>query len=896
MATRSEMLSSISARWLITAAASFFTELPGKYIAALVGLGQWLWDAAVYFFNVETWAVKLGAGALVGLGQWMWNNAVDFVSGAIWAVKLGVDALTGLGTWLWNAAVSFFTNTTWMSNMLTALSGLGEWMLTAAADFFTGLAAKVQEAVSTLGGLLKETSTKSTGDNATTPNPIPSGVLYLTETGPNDKSCPICEALKTQHKNARIVYNSPSHTSYYQAAKGLITGSPDASLTSFVGTNCTTLPQYGPKATRSISGGCSCPACYTFYAAQQDPTCCECGQCYNKSGNRVTSGELGIAAMQGGGVFGAQAGGTHVLVAENGEAEAFIPEHLWGGIDPGLLASLQGYAKGGIVSPPHKLGKHPTQSQIERYNQQLGKYNQEQQLQQWDKSQLGGGGGNAYYDPSRTADQEIEYLTAVAENTGETKDQLQQQINLVNTYYPLYGKAASSTVDVKTAVEKLASDFATLPGGFKAGGATAATPGAWKDLKTGKWNYQTSDEQVAYLTQVAENTKETKAQLQKQVDQAEEYYKASGRATSKITDATTLIAAYNAKIAANTKLAAEEAQKELGDTIKNVATIVQDVVTGIVSVGDSIFNLVSTVSSLNALPVRFGGTSTVDKYPATTSTLQDKGSLEIVTALSGSTPAIGSRSVVTHLQQANTTAINTGKSLFDGLGSLAGDVVKGVSSIGSEIGSMASTTKNSDSSLTGSLSTLTSSTNGTTGAVKDGTNSIVNAISSISGASGGGIGGVFSGIMSVISGFINLITDWINMQAEQAQPTSSQFMYGGSYYQTHSTKAPVSLDPFIKDLSTIVTGAVSIATGSIGLIGSFGVGGVAWTPQFAHIAEKEPELITPLSKLGSLGFGAGRQYNITIKVQGDENNATIDRIADKVVKKIRINEFLQAGR
>ena len=441
----------------------------------------------------------------------------------------------------------------------------------------------------------------------------------------------------------------------------------------------------------------------------------------------------------------------------------------------------------------------------------------------------------------------------------------------------------------------MASDFATIPGGYKAGGATATTAGAWEDLKTHKWNYQTADQQVAYLTELAVNTKETKAQLQKQVN-AEAYYKASGRATSKITDATTLIAAYNAKIAANTKTAAETAQKALGTAITNVATLAQDVVTGIVSVGDSIFSLISTVSSLNALPVRFGGTSTIDKYPAATSSGQDKGSLEIVTALSGSTPAIGSRSVVTHLQQANSTAVSTGKSLFDGLGTLAGDVIKGVSSIGSEIGSMAGTTKSTTNTLTGSLSNLDTSTKDTTSAVKDGTNSVVSAINSMSGSSTSGLGGIINGIFSVITGFVKLISDIIDMQAKQAQPTSSQFMYGGSYYQTHSTKASSSFTSILTDLGTIVTGIASIATGSIGLIGSFGVGGIAWTPQIAHLAENEPELITPFSKVKSLGLGSTRNYTITVISQGDENNATIDRIAEKVIKKIKINEFLQAGR
>jgi len=807
-----------------------------------------------------------------------------------------------------------------------------------------------------LGAQNKGGPTKVSGP---TSQPVPSQhsgsgqTLYLSDlTG----GCSICNQLMADYPDAKKVQGlSPrGHLSTladpFPAAGGVIVGAMPrlqggGRIGGAVGF------QYGPSPVPNGYGGCFCPPGYTFVSS--DPTCCSCGLCVKNSAVGSMVGAIGLPRLQGGGVVGetstqqieaqygvdalrdwiinqekkiippfyyvgglqgggnvgSRVGGTHVIVGEAGESEAIIPAHLWGGDWSTVLNSLPRLAKGGITGTggfhdtsgtkteehtrkteentrkieenTRKLGKHPTQKQID-------KYNQEQQLQQWDKSQLGGS-KSAYYAPSRTADQEIEYLTAVALNTGETNAQLQKQINLVNTYYPLYGKAASSTIDVKGALEKLAADFATLPGGYKAGGATAATPGAWEDLKTHKWNYQTSDEEVAYLTELAVNTKETAAQLQKQINAAETYYKASGRDTSKISDATTLIAAYGAQTAANTAKAAAE-------TNKNITSLVSTVTSGISSIGDAVFGLMSAQESLKMLPQRFGGVLTnLDYYPPYTSQPEGSGTPQIVTALSGSGTAIGSNSVVSNLQQYGQAQITTNKSIFDSVMNLASTAGSSIMGVISGVSNLTTASTDSATKTGGSINT-----NGANlvSAVNNNTNSTSNAISNLSsvmgsgGSSGGssGISGIISGIVDIFKGIFNLVTDISNTIAEQKQPTSGNFSYDGSYYITHSTKAPIDWGKIIGDVGTIFTGIGAVATGAMGMMG-MQHGGIITRPTRVLAGEAGPEAVIPLNKVGSFGT----QYTINMHVSGDENDAAVKRMADKVVKQIQRNELLQTG-
>ena len=1049
---------SIVAKWI----QGYVTWALGIDKAIVSTVAKWIQGYVDWALGIDKTIVNAVTNFLQGGIDWgikfladLASGVTNFLTGGVdWGIKFLADLATAVTNWLtggvnWGIkAVADVASiiTSWVGSALTWGGKIADQVVSAVTLWVNGALAWGQQIVQwaqsaadiLLGGQSKgPTQTPKTPSNplGANPYPVPSergrstanGTIYVSESGPTDQSCGICNRLIANHPYAAISYGyqgppyfqPPSGPAQYAAAGGIV------GVGGTVGT-------YGTNHNGTCDPG------YHFCPDPRDPSCKSCGVCISNDmscpkipaasglnigartgGTHVIVGEggeteaiipqslwggdwstvlnslprlakggiigtlegnisrledtasidaeetyLGVLlrtgqinqneynaligelnaklirlkninqgsgpyneivnpffnpiSLQGGGNIGARAGGTHVIVGEGSEAEAVIPQSLWGGDWSTVLNSLPRLAKGGITGTggfhdtsgtkteehtrkteentrkieentrktkktggTKKLGKHPTQKQID-------KYDQEQQLQKWSKSQLGGG-TSAYYAPSRTADQEIEYLTAVALNTGETNAQLQKQINLVNTYYPLYGKAASSTIDVKGALSKLAADFATLPGGYKAGGATAATPGAWEDLKTHKWNYQTSDEEVAYLTELAVNTKETAAQLQKQINAAETYYKASGRDTSKISDATTLIAAYGAQTAANTaKAAAAEAE--------SIKSLVSTVTSGITSLGDAVFNLMSSTESLKMLPQRFGGVLTnLDYYPPYTSQPEGSGTPQIVTALSGSDTAIGSNSVVSNLQQYGQAQITTNKSIFDGvmnLASTAGSSIMGVvSGLTNITGSGTANATKTDGSINTNGANLVS-------AVNNNTNSTSNAISNLSsvmgsgGSSGGssGISGIISGIVDIFKGIFNLVTDISNTIAEQKQPTSGNFSYDGSYYITHSTKAPIDWGKIIGDVGTIFTGIGAVATGAMGMMG-MQHGGIITRPTRVLAGEAGPEAVIPLNKVGSFGT----QYTINMHVSGDENDAAVKRMADKVVKQIQRNELLQTG-
>jgi hypothetical protein len=68
-------------------------------------------------------------------------------------------------------------------------------------------------------------------------------------------------------------------------------------------------------------------------------------------------------------------------------------------------------------------------------------------------------------------------------------------------------------------------------------------------------------------------------------------------------------------------------------------------------------------------------------------------------------------------------------------------------------------------------------------------------------------------------------------------------------------------------------------------------GGIITRPTRVLAGEAGPEAVIPLNKVGSFGT----QYTINMHVSGDENDAAVKRMADKVVKQIQRNELLQTG-
>lgn len=80
--------------------------------------------------------------------------------------------------------------------------------------------------------------------------------------------------------------------------------------------------------------------------------------------------------------------------------------------------------------------------------------------------------------------------------------------------------------------------------------------------------------------------------------------------------------------------------------------------------------------------------------------------------------------------------------------------------------------------------------------------------------------------------------------------------------------------------------------------GGFQYGGIAWHPQIAPLAEREPELITPLSKLGDLFKGGGG--NIVINISNSGAPLAIDHVEQRYQEDQRIidiwtNNVLQGG-
>jgi len=74
-------------------------------------------------------------------------------------------------------------------------------------------------------------------------------------------------------------------------------------------------------------------------------------------------------------------------------------------------------------------------------------------------------------------------------------------------------------------------------------------------------------------------------------------------------------------------------------------------------------------------------------------------------------------------------------------------------------------------------------------------------------------------------------------------------------------------------------------------------GGIAWTPQLAKVGEKEPELITPFSKLKSL-MGKTPQPNINIKAifVRDETEAQLEVMRSPAGEKIIVQKVARNRR
>jgi hypothetical protein len=858
------------ASWLWTAASDFVanTTWASKLATALVGLGSWLWTAAVDFVTNSTWASKLAA-ALVGLGSWLWTAAVDFVTNATWATKMAA-ALLGLASWLWTAAADFISNSTWMSKMTTALSGLGGVMINAAQSFFD----KVASTILSLGKASPPANQQSAkGQTVDTTGQGAGQTLWLSD--PTGTNCEICRNLMDTYPKATVMQGpSPSgnfstYENPFPAARGLLVG---GSIPRMQGGGL--MGDIGPKPT-GPDGSCTCPPGYFFCPEPDNRSCCSCGLCLS-NGTPCNSAAAGS-------LVGSRSGGIPVIVGEGGRSEAIIPSDMWWGVHPAVLNALPRMAGGGIIPAPGSMnlvgpgGTSPTLPT--------------------DSSQ--------YYDPKLTADQEILKLTVLAEETKQTNAELQEEINLVNTYYPQFGKAASSTIDANTALQNLAKLLPAIPGGYQAGGASPTTAGAW--LQNGKWYYQTADEQIAYLTELAENTKQSTATLQQEIDLVNKFYPQFGKSASDITDATNAIAAYDAQTAANTAQTAQSAADAQKSLMSNISSLVDTVTKGIGSVGDALFGLMSAQESLKELPVRFGGVLTnLDYYPsnAKAGIEKDTGTPQIITALQGQGTPIGSNSVVSQLQNWGQQQINSGKSIFDGVASLASTAGSGLMGVISGLLTLGTGTQ---SNATLNANTLLASQNNNAqnlgNTVNNAGNKVSNSITSLasllggssSGGGGGGIGGIFSGIIGIITGIVNLFT-WIgNTIQEQKQPTEASFGYGGSYFITHSTKAPIDWDAMFGDLGQIASGFGSVMSGAMGMMGGgMGLqhGGIVTAPIVSRLGEGGPEAVIPLKK----GANAlGNQYTINMKVSGDENAVAVRKMADQVVKQIKRNDFMQNG-
>ena len=86
-------------------------------------------------------------------------------------------------------------------------------------------------------------------------------------------------------------------------------------------------------------------------------------------------------------------------------------------------------------------------------------------------------------------------------------------------------------------------------------------------------------------------------------------------------------------------------------------------------------------------------------------------------------------------------------------------------------------------------------------------------------------------------------------------------------------------------------------TGASAETPEFADGGIAWTPQLAKVGEKEPELITPFSKLKSL-IGNSPQPNINIKAifVRDETEAQLEVMRSPAGEKIIVQKVARNRR
>ena len=298
------------AAWLWTAATDFVSNKTWatKLSAALVGFGTWLWNAAVDFVSNATWAGKM-TGALIGLGTWLWTAAVDFVTNATWASKLAA-ALVGLGQWLWDAAVDFVSNSTWAGKMATALQGLGDWMTTAAQSFFDNLSTKVQGAVGTLQSAIGAAQTAY------------NNLVNRKSTGPTTSDQ---QLINEQANNPYAIAPAGYDNGAQLGSGGILYLMNDA------------------------AGAAMCPTCQQMIANHPGASIV-----YNAGQNGyLAPGGTSIVPAAEGAIVAAQTGGVPVLLAEEGKPELVVPYDLWEYVDPYVFSVVPtiGGSAGMTMSP-----------------------------------------------------------------------------------------------------------------------------------------------------------------------------------------------------------------------------------------------------------------------------------------------------------------------------------------------------------------------------------------------------------------------------------------------------------------------------------------------------------------------------------------------------------------
>ena len=116
-----------------------------------------------------------------------------------------------------------------------------------------------------------------------------------------------------------------------------------------------------------------------------------------------------------------------------------------------------------------------------------------------------------------------------------------------------------------------------------------------------------------------------------------------------------------------------------------------------------------------------------------------------------------------------------------------------------------------------------------------------------------------------------LVTGFIGLAVAAGKAVAGIVVLAGAKIWAWASAIPIAgIAIAIAGVAALAVSIALIRKKALAAVTGLAEGGIAWNPMVAKIAEREPELVTPFSKLGSLGFGS-REIHLHIgNYMGDE--------------------------